>query len=301
MKDFQFIALNRSELIVFGLLTISIVSVWLPWKIGNKRYAYPSLCLFSLALLSALFYEYIDLIALPAIVVFALGFIFLRYQKALFKFFGVVIITVLSVGFMTHGIPGFHNPSLVRDVVISEGAIRYSLYLNFDKAIIGCFFLFLGTVAIRSKDELRISLKTCLVGTPLIAAYLLPSSFALGYVRLDPKFGSFFLEWSWINLFFTCLAEESFFRGFVQSQLSRLFRNQRYGFILSLTVSSLLFGSAHYAGGLRYIVLATMAGLGYGLVYKRTQHIEASVLTHFSVNSIHFLFFTYPALSRAVA
>ena len=38
-------------------------------------------------------------------------------------------------------------------------------------------------------------------------------------------------------------------------------------------------------------------GLGYGWVYLRTERIEASILTHFLLNCIHFVFFTYPALA----
>jgi len=45
-------------------------------------------------------------------------------------------------------------------------------------------------------------------------------------------------------------------------------------------------------------VLSTVAGLGYGWVYQRTGRIEASILTHFALNLVHFLLFTYPALQR---
>ncbi|MCI5120133.1 MAG: CPBP family intramembrane metalloprotease [Candidatus Electrothrix sp. AUS4] len=57
----------------------------------------------------------------------------------------------------------------------------------------------------------------------------------------------------------------------------------------------------HYAGGVTYIVLATVAGLGYGWTYLRTEQLEASILTHFLLNCIHFVFFTYPALAIAVS
>jgi membrane protease YdiL (CAAX protease family) len=44
-------------------------------------------------------------------------------------------------------------------------------------------------------------------------------------------------------------------------------------------------------------VLAGLAGLGYAVVYQRTMRLEMSVLAHFTVNAVHFLLFTYPALA----
>lgn len=48
-----------------------------------------------------------------------------------------------------------------------------------------------------------------------------------------------------------------------------------------------------------YVALATVAGAGYGWAYQRAGgRIEASILTHFALNAVHFFFFTYPALAR---
>jgi hypothetical protein len=47
-----------------------------------------------------------------------------------------------------------------------------------------------------------------------------------------------------------------------------------------------------------YVALATIAGLGYGWIYQRTGRIEASILTHFALNAVHFFAFSYPALQR---
>jgi len=46
------------------------------------------------------------------------------------------------------------------------------------------------------------------------------------------------------------------------------------------------------------VVLAAVAGIVYGYAYEKTQRIEASILCHFGVNIIHFIFFTYPALAN---
>ena len=46
------------------------------------------------------------------------------------------------------------------------------------------------------------------------------------------------------------------------------------------------------------MALAAVAGLLYGLVYNRFRSLEASIILHFSVNLVHFLFFTYPLAVR---
>jgi membrane protease YdiL (CAAX protease family) len=96
------------------------------------------------------------------------------------------------------------------------------------------------------------------------------------------------------------VAEEAFFRGFVQKGLENSLERFRYSSFLAFITASVLFGVAHFMGGLRYVFLATLAGLGYGWVYQQTKRIEASILTHFSLNSVHFLFFTYPALKAPI-
>ncbi len=76
-----------------------------------------------------------------------------------------------------------------------------------------------------------------------------------------------------------CMAEEAFFRGFIQKNLSLMMKKIRHGDYLALLIAALLFGLAHYAGGTKYVILATVAGMGYGWVYLTTKRIEGSILT----------------------
>ena len=55
-----------------------------------------------------------------------------------------------------------------------------------------------------------------------------------------------------------------------------------------LILAAIIFGAAHYANGVWSVVLATIAGIGYGWVFWRTNRIEASILTHFLVNTAQF-------------
>lgn len=101
------------------------------------------------------------------------------------------------------------------------------------------------------------------------------------------KFPGFVWIWAFNNLLFVTFAEETLFRGVIQSS----FRNRYFG----LGIGALLFGLAHYRGGINYIISATFAGLFYGFAYLRTGRIQACMLAHFFFNLTHLIFFTYPA------
>ena len=58
-----------------------------------------------------------------------------------------------------------------------------------------------------------------------------------------------------------------------------------------LIVASLFFGGVHAGGGLTFVLLATLVGLAYGLVYYLTGRIDSAVFLHFAVNTVHQLAF----------
>jgi membrane protease YdiL (CAAX protease family) len=63
-----------------------------------------------------------------------------------------------------------------------------------------------------------------------------------------------------------------------------------------VAIAGALFGLAHAAGGLWYVVLATAAGIGYGWIFFRTRSLAAAIAAHAGLNTVHFFLFTYPAL-----
>jgi hypothetical protein len=197
---------------------------------------------------------------------------------------------------MMHGVPGFHNYKVMSDVVLSAGAIPYSKYFNYDKATVGLFIVAFSIPVLTAREAWSRMLRIALPWGLLLFAVLSVLAVAIGYVRLDIKFPPQGLIWAWTNLFFTCLPEEAFFRGFLQRHLQAVMAPARYAGPVALTLSSVLFGLSHLSGGVQYSALATVAGFGYGWVYQRTGAIEASIGVHFLVNTLHFVLFTYPAL-----
>jgi hypothetical protein len=134
---------------------------------------------------------------------------------------------------------------------------------------------------------------------PVLVATLvvvLGAGTALGYVRPDVKWTPLTPWFLALNLLFTCVTEEAFFRGFILGGLARGMARWRYGTAVAVVVSTVLFGLAHAHGGPALVVLAALAGLGYAAAYLRSGRIEGAILTHFALNAVHFVAFTYPAL-----
>jgi membrane protease YdiL (CAAX protease family) len=81
-------------------------------------------------------------------------------------------------------------------------------------------------------------------------------------------------------LWVVALAEEFFFRGFLQQTLARALGSNTAGLVLA----SALFGSAHLPyrsfANWRLAILAAMAGIFYGLAFLKARSIRASMVTH---------------------
>lgn len=205
----------------------------------------------------------------------------------------VVLIIAILLGF--HLLPGFNNQTLVRNLVLSPGSAPYTQWLNFDKTIAGLLILGLcyrGLMTARREwmEALRRVAPIILINIAIVVGL----AFMFGFVRFDPKWSAFFPLWAMVNLFFTCMSEEALFRGFIQRELDLRLQKYRFGRVVAIAVSAILFGLVHYAGGVTYVLLATVAGVGYALVFQRSGRIEMAILAHFVLNTMHFLLLTYP-------
>jgi membrane protease YdiL (CAAX protease family) len=209
-------------------------------------------------------------------------------------------IVVLTIGFGFHVLPGFHNIQVLPPTRLSARSLPYDQWINFDKTLAGVLILGLYyRKLITEASQLRAILRRGAIPTAVTIVLVVLLSAAFGYVQWEPKWTSQFWLWAAINLLATCMSEEAFFRAFIQTELERLFARRPAGAIIAIACSAVLFGIAHLGGGWRYVVLATVAGVGYGTVFYRTRSIEASIFAHFALNTVHFLLFTYPAVAPA--
>jgi uncharacterized protein len=194
-------------------------------------------------------------------------------------------------------LPGFNRIVLVQPQVLSEGAAPYGISVGFPKVVTGIIILgLINPLLVRSWRELGRVLARALPVFAITATVGMAVVIGMGYSSFAPKWTVLFLLFAPVNLFFTCLSEEAFFRGYVQHELSRIGSRPALAAGIALIVGAVLFGLAHFGGGTNYVIAAAIAGLGYGWAFMRTQRIEAAMAVHFGVNATHFLLFTYPRL-----
>jgi membrane protease YdiL (CAAX protease family) len=273
----------------------------LPARAGVQHV--PAWCVgLAVACLAGLANGYLDWRAPPAVLAYALlAWAARDARPAPLRKLLLVSSGVTAFLFALHRIPGFHNAVLASAVRVSRDAPPFTLHANFDTAaagivLMGVFCRRIGTGTGAGCDWLKmlrrvwpVTLSTLLV--------VLGIGWALGYVRPDLKWtpitGAFLL----VNLLFTCVTEEAFFRGFLLERMAQGWSRWRYGKAAAVLVSTLLFGLAHAQGGAALVLLAGVAGLHYAAAYLAARRIEAAILTHFALNALHFLAFTYPALA----
>ncbi len=287
--------------LTFTLLTLALAALWArgPQRTGARAWAW--LGLLGAASAAGWFHGIVQ----PAALVGLLGFGFATvgvYRPPAdrrLRLLAHVGFVALAAALMTHLWPGFANPRVIDARQFTPDALPFRLHLNFDKAALGLLILAFGARLLGSWAEVRtmlVRLWPVALGT---VAVLMGAALVSGYVRFAPKLPPETALWLWVNLCFTCVAEEALFRGYLQQQLAAAWQHRRHGAAAALGVAALAFGLAHAGGGPAYVVLSTVAGLGYGWAYLRTGRIEAAILTHFALNTVHFLGFTYPALARS--
>ncbi|MES2696762.1 MAG: CPBP family intramembrane glutamic endopeptidase [Verrucomicrobiota bacterium] len=286
-------------LVTFILLTLAVLALWIPSSPKYPALRHAWLMLFLAAIAAGLVTHIVAPLGIVWLALFALVLTGTHLESPRWLApVSIVALLLLAAALMAHLLPGFNNPRVISYAQFTPDALPFRLHFNFDKTAVGLLLLAFLHARIVRLEEWRALL---VVAAPAILATvvtLLGLSLAFGYVRFAPKFPSEAPYFLWANLCFTCVAEEALFRGFIQHRLTRRWAKLRHGPWLALGIAAVLFGLAHFAGGPTYILLSTIAGVGYGWAYLRCgQCIEASILTHFIVNATHFLFFTYPALA----
>lgn len=275
------------------LLAATFTLLWL----GPLRRLWPLLLLAALA--AALWQGVITLAALAAIAL--LGLLCLgwrRFQKdgqpLLPRLAFALLLPVTVLALALHLFPGFAPVTALEEVVLSPSSPPFSINYHYDKALAGLLLLALcAPPLLQGREWLPVLRRTLPIWLATFAAVAGVMMLA-GYLRPDPKWHGAFLWWALGNLFFTCVAEETFFRLLIQSPLQRLLGPGRAMAWLAIVITALLFGLAHGGAGWPMVAAATLAGIGYGWAFYRTGRIEAAILVHFGVNAAHFLLLTYP-------
>lgn len=283
-----------STLLCYSVLYLAVACLWLPASIWGQP-------LWLILAASAGFIALISGQLTPlglglAVLYLFIAYLFSRTTGAKKKWL-TLLLAALSLLLGAHLLPGFQNLKVLDAMAVSADGLPFTMYLNLDKTLVALGLLGWCIPRLSTRQEWRQLLQFLLSRSLILLPPIFILALASGKVHWDPKLPSSTLLWMLTNLLFVCTAEEAFFRGFLQQQLSLLWQNRALQKVLPLALASFFYGLSHFAGGPLYVAFVTLAGLGYGWVYQKTGCIEASILLHFALNASHFLFFTYPSLS----
>ncbi|WP_283190367.1 CPBP family intramembrane metalloprotease [Pseudomonas sp. PMCC200344] len=229
-----------------------------------------------------------------ALLLFA-GFAVRQQKLSIAWHLGHALFIVLALALAMHWLPGFYNGRAIDPQRFTDDAVPFSMYLNLDKSLIG-FWLLLVCPWIVGRRSLRLSIYATAMALSLSAVLALGGALLLGVISWAPKWPHQAWLWALNNLLLVTLVEEALFRGYIQGGLTRRFKNLPYGENLALLLASLLFSLVHVGAGWQWVLLASLAGVGYGLAY-RFGGLGAAIATHFGLNLLHFGLFTYPMIA----
>ncbi|WP_053160748.1 CPBP family intramembrane glutamic endopeptidase [Pseudomonas sp. P1.8] len=257
---------------------------------------WPYLTLLSAGYVLALTYGELTAQASIAIILLLLAGFSVRQQNIRYvRYFGHALFILLALTLAFHIWPGFYNARMIDHERFTDNAAPFTMNLNLDKPLIG-FWLLLVCPWINGRHSLLQTVKASTGALSLTAIVTLGGACLLGIVEFSPKWPD--QAWLWMNnnLLLVTLVEEALFRGYLQGGLSRRFKHLQHGENLALLIASLLFGLVHWGAGWEWVLLATLAGVGYGMAY-RFGGLAAAIATHFGLNLLHFGLFTYPMLA----
>jgi len=223
------------------------------------------------------------------------GFAVRQQQVRIGHYLGHALFIFMALALALHWLPGFYNGRGINPQRFTDDAVTFAMYLNLDKPLIG-FWLLLVCPWIIGRRSLHLSLYATAMALSLSAVLALGGALLLGVISWAPKWPDQAWLWTLNNLLLVTLVEEALFRGYIQGGLTRCFKNRPYGENLALLLASLLFGLVHVGAGWQWVLLASLAGVGYGLAY-RFGGLGAAIATHFGLNLLHFGLFTYPMLA----
>lgn len=287
-------------LVSFALLGPSICAVWLPAiRVLSGKPVPPWVVLFAAAVIAGIATGVLQWSgAVSLLVLAALAWGARIAENKWLRLFAIGGVIVLSLALAVHAVPGFRNPVVIDAVRFSADSAPFTQYANFDKGAVGLLLLALLAPHVSGQSDVRRIVAPALITTIVTSVAVFAAALSLGYVRWDPKWSSATLTFLAINLLFTCVSEEAFFRGLIQERMTRALQERPRFVAVPVIVSASLFGLAHWGGGMQLVLLAGLAGLGYSISYAVTRRVEAAILPHFAVNAAHFVLFSYPHIAR---
>lgn len=144
-------------------------------------------------------------------------------------------------------------------------------------------------------------IKQAIAGFFGISAILIPVGLRIGFLAFRPQWPGIATvsQWAIFGYLLVALVEEILFRGIIQNLLMALMAQnvaspsgRRWARMASLLLASFIFGLSHLnnttpgllAPNWGYVLMATLAGIGYGWVWLQTGKVTVSAIAHASIN-----------------
>ena len=129
--------------LTYGLLSLALIALWFPPKTPKPIPVRLWHILSVVALGCGMVFGNVQLPGLFAIVILRITCYCttVEHYATSVRIIAGTIMFALSLCLLLHVVPGFLNPKIVTDVIVSKGGIPYSQHLNFDKTFVGLFIL----------------------------------------------------------------------------------------------------------------------------------------------------------------
>lgn len=281
-----------SELLL-SIICLSSLSFWI---FSKKEISIAIAIVFSFV---TFFLDFISYPSLLLIVLFALAcHFYTSLQNNIIKFFLAMLILIFAGIVMKNAVP------LSKAIPIFEG-IKFSLIsapfrmgINIEKAVCGIILTSYIIKKSKSFSDWKTVFKEFIPVLIILVIVLLTPALLTNFIKFNFKIPNEIYLYIANNLLLTCVAEEVFFRGFLQKKLFDIFsvnfKMKQAAPLLSILIAAALFAYFHLYSGVLMAAFSFIAAIGYGYAYQKSWKLESAILAHFGLNIVHFIFFTYP-------
>ena len=129
--------------------------------------------------------------------------------------------------------------------------------------------------------------------TPIISSYFNtePDLSGLQEIKGNIPMLLIYIALSWV---LAAVGEEICFRGFLMNRISKLFGNTNSAWIISLVLSSILFGWGHTEQGITGWIQEGISGLILGVIFlKSNKNLTIPIIAHGVSNTLAFILIYY--------
>ena len=276
-----------------GVICFSSLSIWI---FSKKEISIAIAIGFSFL---TFFMGFISYPSLLLIVLFALScHFYISLQNKIIRFLLTLLIAFFAAIAMKGGIP-FSNPvPIFEGIKFSSISAPFWMGINIEKAVCGIILTAYIIKRAKTFSEWKTIFKEFIPVLLILIILLFTPAIFTGFVKLNYKIPDGMYLFILNNLLLTSVAEEVFFRGFLQKKLFDIFsinfKMKDAAPLLSILITSVIFGLGHLYSGVLMAIFAFIAGIGYGYAYQKSWKLESAILVHFGLNITHFIFFTYP-------